>query len=256
LAYFVGGLHWLDALTPPLEAHIQTLVETVRTLLAAQGSAPRPRPAAATRPTAALAAGFKPPPRGLAWPAAAALLAGLAIAAGGALYWFGGERQAASSRAIQVFNLPTEQDLKRIHDIAAEHGLILPELAFRAPTGNVSASALRFIGVWSSDIGYGGTGSQAMLIVTTEGADGRAEGYILHSPATPLSYDPKRPATTWPFRGEIDGDVLTVKLEGSKFSYVAKLNLAADALTVTAIRPDGKPAVIVLKAIWRLANGA
>ena len=243
------------ALTPPLEAHMQTLVETVRTLLAAQGSAPRTRPMGEARPAVGITAGAKPPSRGVAWPIVAGLLAILVIGAGGVFYWFGGERQAPSSRTIQVFNLPTEQDLKRIREVAADHALILPELAFHAPTGNISPSALRFIGVWSSDIGYNGTGSQAMLIVATEGADGRSEGFVLNGPATPLSYDPNRPANTFPFRGEIDGDVLNVKPENSKVNYIARLNLAADAMTLSVNRPDGKPAVIVLKPIWRLTGG-
>lgn len=33
LEYYIGGTHWLDALTPPLEAHLERLVETVRILL-------------------------------------------------------------------------------------------------------------------------------------------------------------------------------------------------------------------------------
>jgi F-type H+-transporting ATPase subunit delta len=33
LEYFIGNVHWLDALTPPLEEHIERLVRTVRTLL-------------------------------------------------------------------------------------------------------------------------------------------------------------------------------------------------------------------------------
>ncbi len=33
LEYYIGGTHWLDALTPPLEAHLERLVETVRVLL-------------------------------------------------------------------------------------------------------------------------------------------------------------------------------------------------------------------------------
>ena len=33
LEYFIGTVHWLDALTPPLEAHLRRLVETVKTLL-------------------------------------------------------------------------------------------------------------------------------------------------------------------------------------------------------------------------------
>jgi class 3 adenylate cyclase len=213
--------------------------------------APRPHQAAApVGPTPA-----KPSSRGVGWPTAAALLIGLAIVAGGALTWFGGARQAANSaHAIQVFSLPTEQDLKRIRDIAADHALILPELAFRAPSGSVDAGALRFIGAWSSEIGYNGTGSQAMLIVSTVGGDKRAEGYVLNGPSTPLSYQ-QHPANTFPFQGEIDGDVLNVKPEHSKVDYVAKLSMGADALTLSVIRTDGKPAVIVLKPIWRLTNG-
>lgn len=34
LEYFLSSPHWLDALTPPVEAHIQKLVDSVRTLLA------------------------------------------------------------------------------------------------------------------------------------------------------------------------------------------------------------------------------
>ncbi|MBZ5642701.1 MAG: DUF4185 domain-containing protein [Acidobacteriia bacterium] len=34
LDYFIGSVHWLDALTPPLEAHLERLSANVRTLLA------------------------------------------------------------------------------------------------------------------------------------------------------------------------------------------------------------------------------
>src|SRR5579872_84122 len=33
LDYFIGGVHWLDALTPPLEAHLERLAANVQTLL-------------------------------------------------------------------------------------------------------------------------------------------------------------------------------------------------------------------------------
>jgi len=35
LAYFMAGVHWLDALTPPLEQHLQTLARSVTALLQA-----------------------------------------------------------------------------------------------------------------------------------------------------------------------------------------------------------------------------
>jgi hypothetical protein len=33
MAYFLGEIHWLDALTPPLTAHLQRLVETIQAIL-------------------------------------------------------------------------------------------------------------------------------------------------------------------------------------------------------------------------------
>jgi hypothetical protein len=41
LEFFIGNVHWLDALTPPLESHLQSLTESVKALLA--------RPAPGTR---------------------------------------------------------------------------------------------------------------------------------------------------------------------------------------------------------------
>jgi TIR domain len=41
LEYFIGTVHWLDALTPPLEAHLRRLVETVKALLQLDPTPPR-----------------------------------------------------------------------------------------------------------------------------------------------------------------------------------------------------------------------
>jgi hypothetical protein len=40
LRYHLGTLHWLDAMTPPLRAHLRPLAETVRAILGAERSAP------------------------------------------------------------------------------------------------------------------------------------------------------------------------------------------------------------------------
>jgi len=61
LDYFIGSVHWLDALTPPLEAHLQRLAANVQTLLsrgdARMGALPIPAPALASVP------GMSVPPR-------------------------------------------------------------------------------------------------------------------------------------------------------------------------------------------------
>jgi hypothetical protein len=41
LEYFIGTVHWLDALTPPLETHLRRLVETVKALLQIDPTPPR-----------------------------------------------------------------------------------------------------------------------------------------------------------------------------------------------------------------------
>jgi hypothetical protein len=41
LEYFIGTVHWLDALTPPLESHLRRLAETVKALLQIDPAPPR-----------------------------------------------------------------------------------------------------------------------------------------------------------------------------------------------------------------------
>lgn len=261
LAYFISGVHWLDALTPPMEKHLQTLVGTVRVLL---GAAPIERllqESEAGSHTGAHVAGGAPagakPVRRAGFRTVAALAAALVIAIGGGTLWLMGEHHGANSEhAVVVFNLPTEQDLARIQQVASDHALILPEIAFRPPAGSVSGKALRFIGVWSSEIGFNGVGRHAMLIVTTVSSDMRAEGYILLAPSNGQGYDPASTAFTLSFRGEIAGDAMSVKPENAKVTYTAELNLRADAMTLIANRPDHKVATIVLKPLWRMAIGA
>lgn len=77
LAYYMTSVHWLDALTPPLEQHLQTLVNSIRRLLgrddigqkprltvaAAKPEPPRrppPQPAPAPKPANAVPAAPRP----------------------------------------------------------------------------------------------------------------------------------------------------------------------------------------------------
>ena len=39
MRFYVKNLHWLDAMTPPLEAHLARLVETISNLLGAKREA-------------------------------------------------------------------------------------------------------------------------------------------------------------------------------------------------------------------------
>src|SRR5262245_54014715 len=54
LDYFIGSVHWLDALTPPIEQHLEVLADSVQRLMEVPGhdrpAAPAPAPAAAPPP--------------------------------------------------------------------------------------------------------------------------------------------------------------------------------------------------------------
>jgi TIR domain len=57
MEYFLGAIHWLDALTPPLENHLRRLAETVKTLLQLETTAPSTPPQDNDRQAAALERG-------------------------------------------------------------------------------------------------------------------------------------------------------------------------------------------------------
>jgi hypothetical protein len=255
LAYFIDGVHWLDALTPPLEAHIETLVATAQRLL---NDAAAPSTA---KPTSSPADGAPPAPArsrvgALRFDRRFVVAASTALAvaaAGGGAYLLSLPPRAGSVRTVAAFSLPGEQDLARIRDVAARNGMTLPELAFKPPPGNVDPLALRFVGVWASEIGYNGVGRQAMLIVDSASEDGRAQGYILGGRAVETSFDAVG-AYTLPFVAEIPGGALEIKPEHARITYVARFNPSGDALILSANRPDGKSATVVLKPLWRAAN--
>jgi len=50
LEYFIGNVHWLDALTPPVEAHLKSLGNTIRTLLKQMGARETQAPQQSTMP--------------------------------------------------------------------------------------------------------------------------------------------------------------------------------------------------------------
>jgi hypothetical protein len=179
----------------------------------------------------------------------------LVLVGGGAAYWFAGEHSAiGTSRAILVFNPPTDKDIARIRDAASQHDMILPDIAYRAPAGDLDPEALRFVGVWSSEIGYNGVGRQVMLIVTSVGAERTAEGFILHGKPTEYSLDQNIGANTQPFRGRIEKGSLSFVPVGGKTAYFGKLGPNAENMTLGFSRSDGRQASALLKPVWRLVN--
>jgi len=80
VAYFIGATHWLDAITPPIERHVDRLGDTIAALLA-QSEDPAARKAgraAARKPARAPSATARP--KALAFGVAAVVLLGLVVA--------------------------------------------------------------------------------------------------------------------------------------------------------------------------------
>jgi hypothetical protein len=123
LDYFLKSIHWLDALTPPLEKHLQTLAETVRLVLArelAHGSAGAEESAhshtvGGDPPARAAAAGGRQRPRGVrSW--AVMIAIGIAVALGMIyLAWPAATGSAPPSTAARVKPLPAPGAGSRAH---------------------------------------------------------------------------------------------------------------------------------------------
>jgi hypothetical protein len=102
MEYFISSPHWLDALTPPLEAHLDRLVASVRAVLAEPGSAPEEAPARGAEPSVAPSrVGARRP----AWPWLLLLLAALV---GGVLLLAGPLGGGASDAPAVVSSEPAD----------------------------------------------------------------------------------------------------------------------------------------------------
>ena len=111
LDYFISSVHWLDAVTPPLESHLDSLATTIRTLLpeGSQKAIPNVEPpiaptvvvtpAAPAIPISSTTASAKPK---WLWPAVAAVVV---LAAG---WYFLGRAPEPGPGGSPVANLPTQ----------------------------------------------------------------------------------------------------------------------------------------------------
>jgi hypothetical protein len=61
LEYFISTSHWLDALTPPMEQHLERLAEAVHNLLASLDKSPTPQPQGQVSGTGATISQSEPP---------------------------------------------------------------------------------------------------------------------------------------------------------------------------------------------------
>ena len=112
LDYFIGSVHWLDALTPPLEAHLERLAANVQTLLARNAQPLEVRPRSPLAPASAPATSAPAHPAAAAgrhaW--AYALIGGLTgviIVLGSLVLWFRSQGRTANPQTAA--NAPVAQ---------------------------------------------------------------------------------------------------------------------------------------------------
>jgi hypothetical protein len=136
MEYFLGSIHWLDALTPPLERHLERLRETVKSCLefnqndgdllaqsgAAQQAASGPNAAAAipSRPEIARPGGrnHQNPaqshaPSGRRWALLGALCILIAACGGAAIYYLKFGQGTRANAVADVGVPPLAQDVRR-----------------------------------------------------------------------------------------------------------------------------------------------
>jgi hypothetical protein len=139
LDLFIGSVHWLDALTPPLERHLDQLAESVRRLLLPVPE-PLPRPVPDPVPPP------RPEPNRLAtYAVAVAVVLGLALA--GWLALRGGGPASSASNASDV--TPPASGAVLPAPPGAQGAVPDPNTGPRAPSAGVArAAAVDIVGCW------------------------------------------------------------------------------------------------------------
>jgi hypothetical protein len=139
LDYFIGSVHWLDALTPPLEVHLQKLAANVQTLLSrsVQGSDVRPQPPITPSPVRAMPTATTAVPQAArpAW--AYAVIGGLTaviLMLGLLMFWFRSQGRPSTLQAGSQAggNVPPSQPVEHttsVPDSSKPPAVVKPQLA-------------------------------------------------------------------------------------------------------------------------------
>jgi uncharacterized caspase-like protein len=165
-------------------------------------------------------------------------------------------QQQSTPPADSKKNLYTAEDAQRVTAFANELNLKMPPFAIGETKADVSPAAARFVGIWSSKIGFGdGKGRRVMLIVTEVSSvpSDLALGFYLWGPPTKLSWEQNDPAGYVSFAGTITDGVLRFK--SGTVPIEAKLS-AANKMSLEAKNPK-KPSEIVtakLDSLWQLSS--
>jgi hypothetical protein len=145
----------------------------------------------------------------------------------------------------------SQEDLKSIAAVAKKKLMPLPTFQMRTPPNKVPAKIRRFVGVWISNVGWGGSGGrQFAIIVTNVDDEGRAVGHTVRGPPTATSWF-QTPAGHSQFSGQISDNRLAMRFGTS--TMWATLNSKGD-LDVVEQFNDGRRASVQLPRAWSLVE--
>jgi TIR domain-containing protein len=228
MEYFLGSIHWLDALSPPLEQHLHRLAEAVRSYLehkqnTVAGTSRFATPARAA--TGVDAGSQKAVPSGRHYTfAAAAIVVVIGAAATAALFYLKAvpgvpptnqavtapvaqqPSQTASPKRQTVFNEANVRQLAEKQKIP-----LPPALVVIAPSSRVPDEIANVVGAWGGDQTWGGVGRNMILIVEDIDENAKATGIYAMGPPGPQAPVQNPPAFTT-FSGQVTD-------EGLKFAW-------------------------------------
>ena len=228
--YFLSAVHWLDALTPPIEKHLNELACAVRFHLDARQNGANP-----SRPDAQRQANVHPNatranwvPVARNWAAPLAIFIGLAVGGVGTALYVMSEREPQGKPATQsivpttVQQQQTQQRLAfnetSVRLLARRQGIPLPQaITVTMPSAKVSKQFAGYLGAWGADQGWGGDGRNVILIVENIDDDGVATGTVALGPATQTTLP--GPGGYKAFSGPLTNDGLHFSTDSHKFTF-------------------------------------
>jgi hypothetical protein len=217
MEYFLGSIHWLDALSPPLEQHLQRLAEAVRSYLELkQNSAAVTSRSAATKrsangPDAILKLGS--PSGRRRWAIAATILVAIGATGAAALFYLKSVPGAVPvvQRQPSKTGSPNRQIIFNevgVRQLAEKQKVPLPPaLVVITPNSKVSAEIADFVGAWGGDQTWGGQGRNMILIIEDIDENAKATGLYAIGPPGPQTAT-QNPAAFITFSGQMTDDGL------------------------------------------------
>ncbi|MBV8839781.1 MAG: winged helix-turn-helix domain-containing protein [Alphaproteobacteria bacterium] len=145
-------------------------------------------------------------------------------------------------------DLVSPAEAQHLAQLATDKNLRVPAFHITSLAQDVPDSIRRFVGVWVSDKGWGGSDRQFMLIVTSVTRLGEVRGYLVNGPATPYSRV-QGPGYIKDFKGYVSAGAL--RHDAQAGMWIGTPNSSGD-MDLKFLFKDGVIDRITLKPVWTL----